>query len=310
MTREASPHGKIERGANVARGEEYVAEASPHLRSTRHPVPILTYHSIARSAQPRFAKFVTSPEVFAEHIAYLHDQGYTPITVSQFVHARSGGWANLPPRPVLLTVDDGYADFYSNALPILARHGFVATLYVVTGYIGGTSSWLQREGEANRPMLTWDELHEISEYGIECGAHTHTHPSLDTLTMEAARNEIFRSKSLLEDHLGRQVLSFAYPYGHYTKPVRAMVQHAGYSSACAVRYTSSSLTDDAYALARYIIAANTEVSALARLLDGRQPPGLAQAMHVRTSVWQYTRSGAVHVQRIIRKAEQRFATSS
>src|SRR3954449_3067340 len=123
-------------------------------------VPILMYHSIAREAGRRFRPFVVAPEQFAEQIAYLDQAGYTPLTVSELVRAWAYRGIGLPTRPVVVTFDDGFADFHTAALPVLARYGFSATLYVATGYIGDTSRWLAAEGEGERPMLTWAQLAE------------------------------------------------------------------------------------------------------------------------------------------------------
>src|SRR5579859_480467 len=147
-------------------------------------------------------------------MAYLNQHRYTPITVTQFAAALLQKDPRLPRRPVVLTFDDGFADFYTEALPILKRYAFPATLYVATAFINGTSRWLQREGEMARPMLTWEQLSEISASGIECGGHSHSHPQLDTLSQAEAYREIAQSKSLLEHHLGQNVSSFAYPFGY------------------------------------------------------------------------------------------------
>src|SRR5260221_2722996 len=85
----------------------------------------------------------------------------------------------LPERPVVLTFDDGFADFYTNALPVLQQCGSTATLYIATGFIGSTSRWLAREGEATRPMLTWDQVREIDACGIECGGQRYLPSQLD-----------------------------------------------------------------------------------------------------------------------------------
>ena len=74
-------------------------------------IPILMYHSISNHASPKFKQFTVSPKVFAEHMAYLHQHRYTPMTVTQFVAAQSQNGAKLPERPVVLTFDDGFADF-------------------------------------------------------------------------------------------------------------------------------------------------------------------------------------------------------
>jgi len=230
-------------------------------------IPILMYHSISSHASPKFRSCTVSPEVFEKHLSYLDRHHYTSMTVTQFVRAMVQGQAKLPPRSVILTFDDGYEDFYTRALPALQRHGLVATLYVATMFIGGTSRWLQREGESMRPMLTWHQLAKINTSGIECGAHSHTHPPLDMLAPSVARSEIVHSKELLEERLSQHVLSFAYPFGYYTPRVRQIVQESGYTSACAIKLTTNSLLDDPYALARLAIKPDTDVHDLATALS-------------------------------------------
>jgi peptidoglycan/xylan/chitin deacetylase (PgdA/CDA1 family) len=238
-------------------------------------IPILMYHSISSYASSKFKPCIVSPETFDEHLSYLDQYHYTPITVTQFVQAMARGGEGLPPRPMILTFDDGYADFYTEALPALKRHGFVATLYIPTAFVGGTSLWAQDIGEGSRPLLTWEQLAEISASGIECGAHTHTHRSLDMLPPSEVRDEIVRSKELLEDHLGQQVSSFAYPFGYYSARVRQLVRMAGYASACAIKGALSSLHDDPYALARLAIKPDTGVHALATALSSSCGPLVA-----------------------------------
>ena len=247
-----------------------VSEVMVVNHTEKQNIPILMYHSISSYASPKFKPCTVSPETFDEHLSYLEQYHYTPITVTQFVQAMVRGGDGLPARPVVLTFDDGYADFYTKALPALKRHGFVATLYIPTAFVGGTSLWVQDMGEGSRPLLTWEQLAEISASGIECGAHTHTHRPLDMLPPSVARDEIVHSKELLEEHLGQQVSSFAYPYGYYSARVRQIVRAAGYASACAIKRTMSSLRDDPYALARLAIKPDTDVHDLAAaLLTGR-----------------------------------------
>ena len=173
-------------------------------------------------------------------------------------------------RPVLLTFDDAYADFYEDAFPTLQRHGFPATLYVPTAYVGGTCSWLHEEGEATRPMVNWSQLAEMSAAGIECGGHSHTHVQLDAIPVAAAHAEIRRSKAILEEHLGQAVLSFAYPHGWTTGSIKRMVRAAGYTSACAVKNLLSSSTDDPFELARLVVTGSTSVADLTQLLNHRR----------------------------------------
>ena len=254
-------------------------------------IPILMYHSISSYASSKFKPCTVSPETFDEHLSYLEQYDYTPITVTQFVQAMDRRGDGLPARPVVLTFDDGYVDFYTSAFPALQRHGFTATLYVATAFVGSTSRWLQHMGEGMRPVLTWEQLAEISGSGIECAAHTHTHRPLDMLPLSVVRDEIVRSKELLEENLGVQVSSFAYPFGYYSARVRQTVRAAGFASACAVKGALSSLHDDPYALARLAIKPDTNAHALdAALSTGHGPLVASQMKQVRAHLRRYARS--------------------
>ncbi len=248
------------------------------------------YHSLSDRARPRFRKFALPPALFAEQMAYLAQQRYTTLTVSQYIAFRKAGTA-LPEPTVVLTFDDGFADFYTEALPVLQEYGFVSTLYVATAFVGDTSRFLRREYETTRPMLTWDQLIEIAAAGIECGAHSHRHEQLDVLPGDMARAEIARSRRVLEEKLSQPVASFAYPYGYYQSAVKQMVQAAGYSSACAVRYRMSSPADDPFALSRLIVTANTGLERFVKLINGRGPQLHPLYERARALAWRCVRLG-------------------
>ena len=252
-------------------------------------VPILLYHSITDDVESRFRQWAVHPEVFAAHIRFLREHEYTPLTVSQLVQATSDDSISLPGRPVVVTFDDGFADFHANALPVLMRHDFVATLYITVGFIGDTSRWLHDQGEGERPMLTWGQIAEISAEGVECGAHSLTHPQLDVMATEAARDEVIRPKMVLEERLGHEIATFAYPYGHYIPAVREMVRQAGYSSACAVKHAMSSTTDDRFALARIMVHSQTDVGRLRALLSGQGLRVAPARERMQTKVWRLIR---------------------
>ncbi len=248
-------------------------------------IPILMYHSISTSTNPLFQRWAVTPELFDAHLTYLGQNHYTAITVTDFIKARMSADVALPARPVILTFDDAYADFYENAFPALQRHGYPATLYVPTAYVGGTCEWLREEGETTLPMVSWSQLAEMSASGIECGGHSHTHVQLDAIPFAAANTEIRRSKAILEDHLGHEVLSFAYPHGWNGGPVKRMARAAGYTSACAVKNMLSSSTDDPFELARLVVTGTTSVADLAQLLNHRITPLEATLRNVARPMW-------------------------
>ncbi|HEX9038839.1 MAG TPA: polysaccharide deacetylase family protein [Ktedonobacterales bacterium] len=231
-------------------------------------IPILMYHSISTSTNPLFSEWAVPPAMFEEHMAFLRRSGYTPITVSDLVRARAHG-APLPANPVVLTFDDAYADFYENAYPILRLFGAPATLYVPTAWVGGACDWLAADGESSRSMVTWSQLAEMSAGGIECGGHSHRHVQMDILSEADAREEIVTSKRLLDEHLGQETGSFAYPHGWTSRRVKRLVKAAGYTSACAVKNMHSAMSDDPFALARLHVRGDMDVAALGALIDQR-----------------------------------------
>lgn len=238
---------------------------------TVSPVPILLYHSVDTACSAAYRPWMVTPQRFERQMAYLADNGYRPVDASTLSARRAAG---IPPGPetVLITFDDGLRDFASGALPILTRFGFPATLFVVSGHVGGTSRWLSNIGEGERPMLTWTELRELGEQGVECGAHTSSHPQLDLLSSAAAADEIARSKRVLEDGLARAVDAFAYPHGYATAAIRQAVKDIGFASAFRVRNALSSPQEDRFALSRITMSEDMDARDMARLLSGQSLP--------------------------------------
>jgi O-antigen biosynthesis protein len=228
-------------------------------------VPILLYHSVATEGAAAYYRWMVSPERFRRQMAFLARNGYQAITASALAAYRTLG-EPLPAKPVLITFDDGLRDFASGALPVLRHFGFPAALFVATDYVGRTSRWLESLGEGNRPMLSWSELVELQEQGVECGAHTCSHPQLDVLSRSVAKFEIATSKAVLEEALGRPVRTFAYPHGYASSAVRRLVRDAGFSLAFGVRNRPSSMRQDNFALSRITITEAVDDQRMGELL--------------------------------------------
>jgi peptidoglycan/xylan/chitin deacetylase (PgdA/CDA1 family) len=231
-------------------------------------IPILLYHSISNEATSLYKSWAISPLEFDRHLDFLNKQGYQPITIKNVVDAIRCGGKGLPDRPLVITFDDGMADFLSGAMPILKKYNFPATLYIVTGYVGETSRWLMDEQEYNRPMLTWNQLAALE--GIEIGSHSHSHFHMDLLPLAQARTEIMHSKMLLEQHLGRSIDTFAFPHGYHTKKLLKVVEESGYSSACIVRHGMANDSSNVYALPRIIITSDVTMATLDQFLQGKR----------------------------------------
>jgi peptidoglycan/xylan/chitin deacetylase (PgdA/CDA1 family) len=250
------------------------------------------YHSISQTRNKRFSPFAVPPEQFAEQMICLEEGGYKAYTVTAYRQAWQRG--GLAERAVVLTFDDGYADFFEAALPILRRHKFEATLYVTTGFVGESSRWLMRERETQRAMLSWEQLQEIDRSGIECGGHTQSHVALDSVTEARAKWEIESCKEKLQEHLGHKVHSFAYPFGYSTGKVRQLVARAGYSTGCVVGHGLSKQGSDHYALRRLMIRPGTSIESFKKLLEGTGISWWERIyLRMRTPAWRLLRQSAV-----------------
>lgn len=259
-------------------------------------VPILMYHSICDSASASFEPFTVSPAAFSEQLQLIQENDFTPITVTAFATAIHNKSNALPDKPVVLTFDDGFSDFYDTAFPILKTYETTATLYMVSGLLNSTSRWLSKNDDENKTLLTASELLYLHENGIEIGAHSVSHAALDTISYDKARREIFQSKSEVEQIIGSKVLSFAYPFGFYSKSVRELVVEAGYQSACAVRYDMSSIEDDPFALARHIVSSNISPEHFLCLLNGNAPSAPLLLKRMRSTAWKIARQSIHYIQ--------------
>jgi peptidoglycan/xylan/chitin deacetylase (PgdA/CDA1 family) len=177
-------------------------------------LPILMYHSLDTSQ----SVVSVSPQRFAEHMACLANLGVRGIGLRDALvhHAAHGMW---PERAVVITFDDGYANFFEHGLPTLQQYGFTATVFQVTGFVGQRNDWgPPPAGLGTLPILAWPQLREMSAAGIEIGAHTRTHPDLRGLPAEAVERELAGSRTDIEQHVGTAVWTCAYPFGAFDGP--------------------------------------------------------------------------------------------
>lgn len=185
-------------------------------------VPILLYHYVeyVRDEGDTIRKSLNIiPYTFEQEVKTLKDAGYTFITVSELSDALDDK-NNLPSRPVILTFDDGYRDFYTDVFPILKKYQVKAVVYIVPNFL-------------NKPnnMDTW-MVSEIAKSGlVEIGAHTMDHTYLAGLPLQRVKYEIEQSKKYLEKNFGVRVVSFAYPYGAFDNQAIDVVKKAGIRTA-------------------------------------------------------------------------------
>ncbi|MER7819165.1 polysaccharide deacetylase family protein [Streptomyces sp. NPDC096153] len=228
-------------------------------------VPILMYHAIAHRPAPASHGLSVAPGAFAEQMELLGERGFTPVTAAGLGRAWRLG-EPLPPRPVLITFDDGYEGVHRHALPVLDKLGFASTLFVSTGWLRGA----HEEGGSPDTMLDWGQVRELAAAGTEIGGHSHTHPQMDQLDDTRLRFEALHCREIIAGELGTAPMSFAYPYGYSNRRVRQAVRAAGFAQSLAVGNALARRRQGPYALERVTVRRSTGIDAFARLTEGRR----------------------------------------
>lgn len=193
-------------------------------------IPILTYHYIANNPNPSDKardSLSVPPDKFEAQMQYLSQNGYTPITLDT-LYGIFNRQTSMPKRPIVLTFDDGYRDFYSNAFPILRRFGFHAISFIPTGLVGGSY------------YMTWNQIKEIASSGlVTFEGHTVNHVNLPSLNYTAVLKELTDSKNIIQSNTGYPVNFVAYPNGSTNETVQSAARQAGYAGGVGTWYGKS-----------------------------------------------------------------------
>ena len=195
---------------------------------------ILMYHTVSEPVSADERRHAIPRRRFASHMRILRAKGYNLLSLGD-VQNHLLRKKVFPERAVVVTLDDGYADNYTNAFSILQQYQIPATIFLVNNDLGGKNRWHRGSANASRTMLDWGQIREMHAAGIGFGSHTLSHPRLSELPEERARTEIVDAKKLLEDRLGAPVDHFAYPYGDLTKQTVDLVRQADHTLACTTR---------------------------------------------------------------------------
>jgi len=198
--------------------------------------PVIQYHMIDfPSPESRVRGGFTPPQRFARQMGHLKKRGFTFYTAAELLEYFRANSA-FPPRGLAITFDDGCADNYINAFPVLRELGIRATMFVVPSCIGETNGKTLPAGEPPRTHFTADQMLEMSKFGIEFGSHSMNHHLLNQITLREARYEIESAKSYLEDLLQKPCKTFAYPAGYYTPEVQSVIEDTGHICAFSTVY--------------------------------------------------------------------------
>jgi peptidoglycan/xylan/chitin deacetylase (PgdA/CDA1 family) len=209
----------------------------------RQPL-VLMYHSVAPQAADPY-RVTVSPHRFERQMRWLDRRGLRGVSMSELLTAQR---RHCEAGLVGLTFDDGYADFQRYALPVLQKHGFGATAFVIAGRLGGVNVWDPLG--PRKPLMTASQVQAVTAAGIEVGSHGLRHVTLKNVPDRVLAREQRFSREILQHVTGSAVGGFCYPYGQLNSRIAAGVQEAGYDYACAI--WASDLTGP-YAITRVYV---------------------------------------------------------
>lgn len=201
-------------------------------------IPILMYHSVSHEKEHRvhpYYRLCTTPRVFASHMALLGERGYQVVNLEAAVQMLRAGRSGHGPgatQAAVITFDDGFLDFYTDAYPILAARGYTATVFLPTAFVGKKNGFVE-----GKQFLCWDQVRELSALGVSFGSHSVSHQLLTGMESGKVVEELKRSKESIENETGRPVREFSYPYAFpehrrdFTAALRATLVGLGYLSA-------------------------------------------------------------------------------
>ena len=232
-------------------------------------VPILMYHSVTSTVDTRHPYYDTNISVsaFERHLQFLRYEGYTTAYLSDIVDVLQN--RRSPQKLVVITFDDGFRNFYTHALPLLSKYVCKATLFVPSGLVGKQSSSLGPE-----PFMTWNEIREVSKNGVRIGSHSVSHSDLYRSDSWSLEEQVRVSKATIEDNVGEEVGSFAYPFAFpehdrsFSRRFRALLEQSGYDNGVSTMIGRARRSHDRYILPRLPVNSHDDSALFEAKLKG------------------------------------------
>ena len=238
------------------------------------------YHSISEANEDHIHPYYrvnTAPDIFSRHIRFLHENNYSVINLSEAADRLTINDTTTQPlnhsttqrRFVVLTFDDGFADFYTDAFPILQKYKFSATVFLPTGFMSSKEG-----GFKGKRCLDWQEVKSLAASGIEFGSHTVTHRKLSEL---AGIKSMWKSRirgRFMEDKIGQRVSAFSYPYAfpeensNFRARLRISLTESGYSNGVTTMIGTVKRGDDQLFLRRIPVNSDDDLAFFQGKLEG------------------------------------------
>jgi peptidoglycan/xylan/chitin deacetylase (PgdA/CDA1 family) len=177
------------------------------------------YHSISNAPGPTSIPVDT----FRGQVEALAECGYQALSLGGFMSWRSGK-TEIASRSVVITFDDGFADFAESAFPILKSHGFTSSVFLPSGKMGGVEDW--DEKPSRRRLMTWRQVADLSKENVEFGGHSVNHRDLTSLSESELKREVVECKERIAQEIGCAPVAFAPPFGKANARERQEIQNA------------------------------------------------------------------------------------
>jgi len=229
----------------------------------RKRVPIICYHSVTSDAEPVLHdphKQHIPLDLFLQHLDHLQSK-HRIVSLSEYIDARRNN-RRLPDYSAVLTFDDGFEDFYSVAAPHLIERKMPATVFVIADRAFGR---FVPNGES---FLSWNQIRELANRGVEIGSHSCSHTPLTELSPKEVTKELADSRALLETELGRSPISLSYPFGQTSDAICRLAESLGYTCAIASDAGPNHGKASLYRLGRTVIASDDNVATFAARVSG------------------------------------------
>ena len=235
-------------------------------------VPVLMYHRISDEGPDALSEWRSTPHDFEQQLRYLRRRGYRSIHPDELENANRRS-SSMRGRPILITFDDAYSDFYDHAWPILERNGFSAHVFVVTGKVGQTADWDAGHGSP-APLMSWEQIVDLQGRGATFGSHLDLHRAADQLPVRELLREAQHSRAILEERLGVPVTTVAPPFGAMNIRVEQVLQHAGYTRIFDAQGGIAPLWGSRWKVPRIDVAGYDDLDSLAAKIGfPAEPPG-------------------------------------
>jgi peptidoglycan/xylan/chitin deacetylase (PgdA/CDA1 family) len=253
-------------------------------------LPVLMYHSVSYVDDGPMRPLAVPPRQLTDQLTALRDAGYTLLGLTEALARHDAD--PLAHGLVAVTFDDGFVNFGTAGLAALDAAGARATLYLAAGHLGGPATWLGARANVFGALMTWSEVDDVVQAGVEIGSHNLVHTPMDVLPAVVMARQVRDARRQLQQHTATRVPSFAYPHGYHNRAVRAAVAQAGHDTACAVGHRTYDGEGHRYAIPRLQVTPDHTPDDVVTLVATGGPTVIPALKRAAQPGWRFVRRAA------------------